>query len=50
MSRLALFREGARRRRQERARRTHALRAEGPRPPYVPGSEHVNLLPRGRGF
>jgi hypothetical protein len=31
-------------------RPTHALRAGGPRVPYVAGSDHVNLLPRGRGL
>lgn len=49
-SRWAQFREGIRRRRRERARRAHALRATGPRAPYVPGSEHTHMLPRGRGF
>jgi hypothetical protein len=48
--RLGPFRDGIRRRRLERARRTHALQADGPRVPYVPGSEHVNFLPRRRGF
>ena len=50
MSRLALFRDGIRRRRQERARRAHALRDSGSRTPYVPGSEHIYMLRRGKGF
>jgi hypothetical protein len=48
--RLALVREHIRHRRQLRARRAHALRASGARVPYVPGSEHTHLLPRGKGF
>ena len=48
--RLALFRENLRRRRQERARRAHALRQSGVRAPYVPGSEHTHMLPRAKGF
>ena len=49
-TRLSLLREGARRRRRERARRAHALRESGPTAPHVPGSEHTHMLPRGRGF
>jgi hypothetical protein len=49
-SRWAMFRAGARQRRLERARRAHALRESGPHVPHVPGSEHVNLLPRRGGF
>jgi hypothetical protein len=48
--RWAMFREGVRLRRQERARRAQALRTNGARAPYVPGSEHTHILPRGRGF
>jgi len=49
-SRLALLREGIRRRRRERARRAHALRESGIHAPYVPGSEHTHMLRRGKGF
>jgi hypothetical protein len=48
--RWAMFIEGIRLGRQERARRAQALRANGGRVPYVPGSEHTHMLPRGRGF
>ncbi|HSD23825.1 MAG TPA: hypothetical protein VLB79_05790 [Solirubrobacterales bacterium] len=47
---LTAFRERARERRRQRARRAHALRASGPRAPYVPGSEHTHVFPRSRGF
>jgi hypothetical protein len=50
VSRLSLFRESIRRRRQERARRAHALRVDGARAPFVPGSEHTHMLPRGKSF
>jgi hypothetical protein len=49
-SRLAAIRAGIRRRREERARRAHALRANGARASYVPGSEHSHILLRPRGF
>jgi hypothetical protein len=50
VNRVALFRESIRHRREERARRAHALRLNGPQAPFVPGSEHTHLLPRGKGF
>ena len=50
MSRLALFRDGIRRRRLERARRTHSIRGGSARAPFIPGSENTHLLPRGKGF
>jgi hypothetical protein len=50
MSRLASFRDGIRRRRQERVRQAHSLRASGARAPFIPGTEHTHLLPRGKGF
>jgi hypothetical protein len=50
MSRLALFRNGIRRRRRERARRAHSIRGTGARAPFVPGTENTHLLPRGKGF
>jgi hypothetical protein len=49
-SRLAAFREGIRQRREERARRAHALRANGAGSSYVPGSEHTHVMRRPRGF
>jgi hypothetical protein len=49
MSRLAQFRDGIRRRRQERARRAHTIRG-GVRSPFIPGTENTHLLPRGKGF
>jgi hypothetical protein len=49
-NRMTLLREGIRRRRRERARRAHALRESGVQAPYVPGSEHTHMLPRGMGF
>jgi hypothetical protein len=49
-SRLALLRERIRDRRQRRARRAHALRDNGARAPFVPGSEHTHLLPPTKGF
>jgi hypothetical protein len=50
VSLLSLLRESIRRHRQERARRAHALRVNGARAPFVPGSEHTHLLPRGKSF
>jgi hypothetical protein len=50
MNARANIRAAIRRRRQERARRAYALRTNGPRAPFIPGSEHTHLLQRGRGF
>jgi hypothetical protein len=47
---FAQLRAALKRRRQQRARRAHALRANAPRAPFIPGSEHTHLLSRGRGF
>lgn len=47
---LTSLRANVRDRRQQRARRAHALRESGASTPYVPGSEHTHLLPRSRGF
>jgi hypothetical protein len=47
---LTAFVDGARRRRQERARRAHALRLNGASSSFVPGSEHTHVLQRPRGF
>jgi hypothetical protein len=49
-SRIAAIREGIRQRRAERARRAHALRVDGARASYIPGSEHTHILPRPKGF
>jgi hypothetical protein len=43
---LAALRERIRQRSEERARRAHALRANGVAASYVPGSEHTHLLRR----
>jgi hypothetical protein len=48
--RLAAIREGLRRRREEQARRAHALRTNGAGASYIPGSEHSHILPRPKGF
>jgi hypothetical protein len=48
--RLTAFIDGIRRRRQERARRAHALRTNRGGAPFVPGSEHTQLLRRPKGF
>jgi hypothetical protein len=50
VSRLSLVREGIRQRRHERARRAHALRMNGARASFIPGSEHTHMLPGGKGF
>jgi hypothetical protein len=46
---MAEIRERVRRRRVERAARTHFLRGSGISAPSIPGSEHTHLL-RQRGF
>jgi hypothetical protein len=50
MSRLAEIRQGLRLRRLDRAARHHSLRMNGAQVPFVPGSEHTNLLRHPRGF
>jgi hypothetical protein len=48
--RLTAFVDGVRRRRQERARRAHALRVNGAGASFVPGSEHTHVLRGPKGF
>jgi hypothetical protein len=50
VNRFELFRESIRLRREQRARRAHALRTNGAQASFVAGSEHTHLLPRGKGF
>jgi hypothetical protein len=47
---FAELRAAIRRRREDRARRAHALRVNGARAPFVPGTEHTHLMSRGKGF
>ena len=49
LRRLALLRQGVRRRRLDRAARAHSLRMSGISSSSIPGSEHTHLL-RQRGF
>lgn len=47
---LSALVDGLRRRREERARRAHAMRMNGQGAAFVAGSEHTHLLRRPRGF